>query len=309
MSKKRVFRYLLFVILLVVADRIIGEAISTLSKKQIRDNRIGLLIENKIPAQIYILGSSRALNNYSPEVITAITGKTCYNLGVSGSNIIYHETILDLILTGDTKPEIIIYNIDDYGTLFFAENIIFRKDVLYPYIDNDLINKKVSEVLDRNVTATEICDSYRQNINFINALKYLAYGREVADYKTTNFDSLGSNLLVNRPEDKIPVFGQRNYVLPTHIPDTALAGSFYRIQEKCLNNNIHLILTLPPLYTTPSAYFRQEIKKRGIPGVYWLDFTHQMQQAGYFFNSDHMNKTGALLFSDKVGHAIKNIRN
>ncbi len=309
MTKKRVLRYLLFLIMLVVADRIIGETISMLAKKQIRDNRIGLLIENKIPAQIYILGSSRALNNYSPEVITGITGKTCYNLGVSGSNIIYHESILDLILTNENKPETIIYNIDDYGTLFFTENIIFRKDVLYPYIENDLINKKVSAVLDRNVTATQICDTYRQNINFINALKHLAYGREEADYKTTNFDIMGSNLLVNRPEDKIPVFGQRNYVLPTHIPDTALAGAFYRIQEKCLTNNIRLILILPPLYTTPSAFFRQEIKKRGIPGVHWLDFTHQMQQAGYFFNSDHMNKTGALLFSEKIGHALKNIKN
>lgn len=294
--------------MLVVADRIIGAGISMFAKKQIRDNRIGLLTENKIPAQIYILGSSRALNNYSPEVITSITGKTCYNLGVSGSNIIFHETVLDLILANTNKPETILYNIDDYGTLFFAQNIIFRKDVLYPYIDNDFINKKVSNALDRNVVATKLCDTYRQNINFINALKYIVYGREAPDYKTTNFDSTGSNLLVQRPEDIVPVFGQRKYMLPTHTPDTALAGAFKRIQEKCLNNNIRLILTLPPLYTSPSAFFRQEIKKRGLQGVYWFDYTHQMQQSAYFFNSDHMNKTGAIVFSEKIGHELKSIQ-
>ncbi len=305
--KLRLIRYLLFFILLVVADRFIGAAISKLAQAQIRDNRVGLLIDKKIDADIYIIGSSRALNNYNPAIITQYTGKSCYNLGVSGSNVNFHETMLDLVLQNSSKPGMIIYNIDDYGTLFTMEGVIYRKDVLYPYVDNDLVNKKVSHELDRNIIATKVSDSYRQNFNFINALKYLAYGREATDYTTTNFDSLGANLLVQRPGDKIPVFGRRKFELPTHQLDSVRVSAFRRIQQKCLSNNIQLVLVLPPLYTKPSAFFRQQVKKQGLPGAHWMDFANQMQEASYFYNTDHMNKVGADIFSHKVGGKLKEI--
>jgi hypothetical protein len=306
-NQKRLIKYLLFFIFLFIADRFIGKGISWLAKQQIRDNRIGMLIENKIPSQIYIIGSSRALNNYNPAIISQITGKSCYNLGVSGSNILFHETVLDLVLMSDRKPEIIIYNVDDFGTLFHMEGVIYRKDVLFPYVDHPYINQQVSCELNRKEIATLVSHTYRQNVNFINALKYLVYGREASDYKTTNIDSLGANLLVQRPEDKVPLFGQRKYSLPTHRLYEPHLNAFRRIQEKCVKNNIKLILSLPPLYTIPSAYFRQQVKKQGIAGVHWLDFTNQMQDAGYFFNTDHMNRVGADLFSEKVGRELQKI--
>jgi hypothetical protein len=301
MKNRQILTYLAFLLLLVVCDQLTGRWVASQAKKQIRDNRIGLLLEGKIPASIYILGSSRALNNYDPAVIAATTGKTCYNLGVSGSSVVFHESLLDIIMENNRKPEYIFYNIDDYATLFSMDEIVYREELLYPYVDNPGINRMVCERKDKKEFATIASNAYRQNVNFFNALKYIFYGREVVDYKTTKFDSLGANLLVNRPEDEAPVFGiRKKYRLSRMIPDAEHMEAFRQIQRKCLDNKIKLVLILPPLYYAPSEYFRLLVKKEIMPGVALMDFTYHMQDANLFFNRDHLNKTGAGVFSAKV---------
>lgn len=304
--QNRFIRYLIFVAILITSDQIIGTAISYFAKMQVRDNRVGLLLENKINGQVYIVGSSRALNNYSPEVISKIVGKRVYNLGVSGSNIIFHEAMVDLILQSKTKPVLIIYNVDDYGALFKNDNIIFRKDVLYPYVDNSFINRKISAELNKPLIATFLCKTYRQNVNFISALKYLAYGREKPDYKTTNFDEYGSNLLVQRPNDPIPHF-DKGYDISGSTQMAEYSAAFENIQMQCRANNVQLILSLPPLYKTKTQNFKEMILGHTFPGTTLLDFTDEMQDSTYFFNPDHMNRKGAILFSTKVAENIKKL--
>lgn len=299
--KKRFIKYALFVVLTFIADQVAGTLIAHFAGKQVRDNRVGLLLNDQIHSDIIILGSSRALNNYIPAVITAITGKSCYNLGVSGSNILFHETLLDLILSRANKPKMIVYNIDDYGTLFSMEGIVFRKDVLYPYVDNGIVHASVCRELHKNEIASMLMKTYRHNVNFINATKYLVYGREAIDYKTTNFDSSGANILVQRPEDPVPVFGKAvTFDIPGS-PDPELAGAFKRIQQKCIDNNIQLLLTLPPLFIKDTPGFKQMIASHMLPGIKMLDLAGQLQEPKYFYNKDHMNSEGAAAFSKMVG--------
>lgn len=301
-------RYLLFVIILIVSDQVVGRVISMLAKKQNRDNRIGLLLDGKINADIAIIGSSRALNNYSPDIISKQTGLSCYNFGVSGSNILFHETMLDLILQQDHKPQILIYNIDDRGVLFAVDGIVYRKDVLYPYVDNSLINRKVCEQLKKRYFATFLSETYRQNVNFINAVKFIVYGREKVDYKTTNFNETGADLLEMRPGDAAPLFIHKKYDLLAMKQDTAYVGSFKRIQEKCRQYNIKLVLSLPPLYAENTPGFKELVLSKVSENVELWDFTDKMQEASYFFNADHMNRQGAEVFSGMVATKLKQHR-
>lgn len=290
--------------MVLTADQLVGSFISHFAIKQTRDNRIGLLLDKKINSQIYIIGSSRALNNYSPEVISKITGKSCFNMGVSGSNIIFHELVLDLILESAKKPELIIYNIDDFGTLYKMDAVVYRKDVLYPYVDNGTINRSICEQTGKNEIASILMKSYRQNVNFINSLKYLAYGQEATDYKTTNFDKNGANILVQRPEDRIPTFAASRLPDKPKQFDESNVEAFNRIQKKCLDNNIKLLLSLPPLFTYETKGFESEVRSQMVDGVTLVDFTGQLRDSSYFFNRDHMNKKGALVFSEMVGNEI-----
>jgi len=147
-----------------------------------------------------------------------------------------------------------------------------------------------------------MCNSYRQNVNFFNVVKYLVYGRERVDSLTTNIDSTGSNLLVRGANDPVPVFGARKKNrLRRLVPDEDHVNAFRNIQQKCLDNGIRLILVLPPLYYAPSEYFRQLVKKEILDDIILFDFTYTMQDASYFYNRDHLNSDGALVFSERVG--------
>jgi hypothetical protein len=303
-TTKRILRITLLAAMIMVADQLVGSFIDYYARKQVRDNRIELLLNEHLHQEIFVLGSSRALNNYSPEIIRERTGMSCYNLGVSGSNILFHEAILDLVLSRDSLPKLIVYNIDDYGALYKMDGIVFRKDVLYPYVENQQVNKWVCEVLDKNYVASVLMKSYRQNVNFINSLKYFVYGREAIDYKTTNFNQYGANLLVQRPEDPVPVI--------SHEPQPGLPAdteprheaAFQRIQQKCAEKGVELIMVIPPLFKLPTPGFTEQIGERLLPTTHLVDFSQKLQNSKYFFNKDHLNLEGAVAFSELVSQEI-----
>ncbi len=303
--KNRLLKFVVFGIMLIVSDQLVGWAISYFAKKQIRDNRIGLVADNKINAQIFVIGSSRALNNYDPEIISAKTGKTCYNLGVSGSNIPFHEFLIKLLAIHHKKPEMIIYNIDDYGTLYSNDLIIFRKDLLYPFVDNEMINKEVAEQLDKPLIANYLSSTYRQNMNFFKAAGFPFYGREIVDYATTNFDEHGANLLVNESHHPYPAFISKGYDVSKLTIDSDYVRAYQSIQKICRENGIALVLVVPPIFMKNTEGFMDMIQKFTSPEFSLLDYRGSLNDSLYFYNADHMNRKGATYLSEKLGDDLK----
>jgi len=301
---KSYLKYLLLVAMLVAGDWISGVVISDLARKQARDNRIGLLLEDKINSDIIVLGSSRALNNYVPSVIDSLTGKSCYNLGVSGSNILFHETMLDLVLSRKQLPELIIYNVDDYGALCKMDGIVYRKDVLYPYVDEPMIGDAVCRELNKNKWVSRLSGSYRQNVNLINALKYLTEGREAADYSTTNFDTDGANILEMRAEDRVPQYGSQRALRELPPYEQQHVEVLNRIISKCRDQNVNLLLSLPPLYMPSTPGFEEALRSMAGSDVRIVSFAGSLTNANDFFNTDHLNKSGAHKFSLMIANEI-----
>ncbi len=303
--KNRLLHILLFLVILIITDQLVGTAISYLAQKQIRDNRIGLLLDGKINSDIIIVGSSRALNNYDPEIISDVTGRSCYNFGLSGSNILYHEAIISLMIHQHKKPSLIIYSVDDHATFYEIPNIIFRKDVLYPYVNNDEVNKIVSSQLKKNILATKFSKTYRENMNFVNALKFPIYGQEIVDYKTNHLDKNGANLLIMRREDPPATF--RNHKMNVDNLHISLEywASFRRIQETCHNNNIKIIFVLPPVYIFGYPGFKAILDAAVLYDFPVYDYTNTISDSTMFFNGDHLNNKGAEWFTQKLAPHLK----
>jgi hypothetical protein len=297
-------KYLLLAAMLIAGDWLSGVVISDLARKQARDNRIGLLLDGKIRSDIIILGSSRALNNYNPAVIDSVTGKSCYNLGVSGSNVLFHETMLDLVLSQPDLPELIIYNVDDYGALCKMDGIVYRKDVLYPYVDEPFISDAVSRDSGKNKWVSRWSASYRHNVNFINALKYLSDGREAADYSTTNFDANGANLLLMRTEDRVPQYGSQRALKQMPPLEQNHVDALRRIISKCRDQNVDLLLSLPPLYMPSTPGFEDALRSLVGKNVHIVSYADSLMDATDFFNTDHLNKSGARKFSLMIAKEI-----
>lgn len=299
MMKNRFYKILLFAFIIIVLDQVIGFTIAHYAKLYKFDKRIELLINNKLQKDIFILGSSRALNDFNPSVINKNTPFSCYNLGVSGSNILFHETMLDLILQSNNHPKKIIYNVDDAGALInIDQQIIYRKDELYPYVNNPFINKKVSEYLDKELFATRLSSSYRNNINFVNASKYFTKGIEIPNPQTNNVGINGSNMLSGlQHKTKEVRYINRNKKHLIKDEYQPYREAFLRIISKCKQADIDLTIVFPPTYYTPTIKFRERITELIQNECLILDYATQFKDADLFYNHGHLNKKGATKFS------------
>ncbi|MGQ0828486.1 MAG: hypothetical protein ACT4ON_08840 [Bacteroidota bacterium] len=306
LTKKNILPFL-FVMVLVAGDFIIGKTLSVLAKKQKCDKRIEMLLQNKIDAEIIILGSSRANNDYSPEIIMAHTGQSCYNLGISGTNTLFHETVLDLILLNPKRPKLIIYNIDDYGSLYNTKEAIYRLDELYPYVDHSFVNDRICTQLKKNKIAVALSNTYRENVNFSNSIKYLLFGQEKADYRMNNINKYGATLIVNKPNDPVPVFVKKKLNVSTLKINEEYKQSLISIQNKCKANGIKLMLCFPPKYTDPTFGFYEQITACVSENVTIMDFSKKLKDANHYFDAEHLNKNGAAYFSQLLSEEIKKI--
>ncbi len=299
MKKSQLYKILIFVILLITIDRTFGFLVSKLALKYKHDNRLELVINNKLDKDVLIIGSSRALNGICPKTIEQITGFTCYNLGVSGTNIVFHETILDLVLNSKNIPKTIIYTVDDPASLYkFDDLVIYKQEELYPYVYNDFVNHIVSNRLEKENWVTSVSLSYRNNVNFMSAIKYLARGHEVIAPEINNIDDFGSNLMEGFQKGMEDMKYLEEYPYSLTLEDNLYSSTLLNIISKCKKNNIQLILAIPPVYYTPSTKFNKRIKQLANNQCIVLDYSNEFTENKMFYNYGHLNKNGAIKFSE-----------
>lgn len=308
MNTKYLYKIILFLILIIVIDRTLGFYILKFALKYKHDKRIELVINNELDKELMILGSSRVLNGLSPSVIEQQTGLTSFNMGVSGTNIVFHETILDLLLKSTHIPKIIIYNIDDPATLYnFDDLVIYKLEELFPYVYNDNINRIVSEHLDKENWVTYLSSTYKNNVNFMSAIKYLTRGHEAIAPEINNIDNYGSVLMDGRQigMENIKFLETYPYTLDEEYKPYIL--SLQHIISKCKKNNIQLIMVIPPIYFNPNKEFNKRIKQLANNECVVLDYSGELRDKQFFYNHGHLNKNGAIHFSEMLSKDILKI--
>lgn len=302
MKKKQVYNILFFLLIIVLIDRSLGFIVSNLALKYKFDRRIELLINNQLDKDILVLGSSKTLNGIDPQIIESKTGQSCYNLSYSGSNVEFHETILDLIIQSKNHPSTLIYGVDDLNSLIKYEGItVYRKEELYPYIDNTQINHIVSHKLDKSILASKISSVYHQNVNLVTAIKYLLRGKEVPDYEINNIDDYGANIMFgHQAKHENMKFVNRKFVYDIKYENVQYRDALVRILAKCKTNNINVKLVITPSLVSPTIGFKQRIIElsKGIESIY--DYSNQFTNKDLFYNYDHLNKTGATKFTSLI---------
>lgn len=305
MAKNNIYRLLLFLILIVIIDRSVGTLISKYALKYRYDNRIGLLLKDSLKKDIFIIGSSRALNGYSPKVIEEETNLSCYNLAVSGSNIEFHETVLDLILNSKHKPKTIIYNLDDCATLTaFKGQIIYPLEQLHSYVEYDEINEIVADKMDKKLWTTKVSLTYKHNVNFISAVKYLRNGKEKPSFEINNIDEYGSNLMEGQARGFEDMVFQHNNPYKFDKVYVPYQYSLQNIISKCKSNNIELILINPPIFFVKNENFLEEVSKICNNDAEIIDYSELFASNDYFYNHGHLNKNGAIKFSKQLSKVL-----
>ena len=274
------------------------------------------VFNNKIDADLIILGNSRAEVHYNPQIISNITKLKTYNLGVSGTPINILKIRWDSYINRNPKPKVLVLDLD--LNVLGHSNDLFGKFQYLPYLNtSEYIS--VAKKIDK--------DFYYER--FIPLYKYRGYETAVLKKIKSICDSSDCNNVKDgyvendikwidkdwkNFKSKMLNSNQKKIKLNPEIYDEGLK-ILNEIIEQCKKEKIKIYFVWSPVYYESSSYLPSN--KKYLDSL--LNNIAQKEDIRYFnlisdsiaysksnfYNQSHLNKNGATLFSNKIAELIK----
>lgn len=266
------------------------------------------IINGKVNSDIVIYGSSRAWVHFDSKIISKKLKASTYNLGIDGHNFWLQNLRHKQLLKYNKKPKLIIYSLDVITLQHNTE--LYNYEQFFPYM---LWNKEF-----RNTII-----GYGDNKNFQFSIPLLRYFGRYQAIRAAFEMSLfpknnpiervrgykGQDLLWNNDlENAQKKIGRFKAVL-----NTSLILNFETFLKECKDLNIKIIFVYSPEYIEGQKFIenRSEIirlynnlsKKHSIPFYNFSD-DKICYNRKYFYNSTHMKKIGAELFSNQFADSL-----
>lgn len=264
------------------------------------------LFYNNISPEVAIYGSSRAWVHIDPMIIEDSLGLSAYNFGIDGHNFLLqyyrHKNLLK-----NTTPKTIIHSVD-INTLKKRREL-YNYEQFLPYM---LWNREIYEAT-KNYEGFNIVDftiplaRYIGKNKTLNAMMLRSKGKSI---RTQGFQ--GQNREWN-DDLKRAKTQMGSYTADL---DNASVELFRQYIQECKSLDINLILVYTPEYIEGQQFVtnRSEImtllkgiaQENNLPFLDYSDHYLSMDKK-YFYNSMHLNATGAEIFTRILAHDIKQI--
>lgn len=272
------------------------------------------LFDAKINADLLILGSSRAEFHISPKIIDSTLHLNSYNLGMSAWHFDMQLARFKLYLAHNKKPDYIIHNVDVYG---FAK----RADVVNPEQFLPFINEPILLATTRGHKGE--FDIYQQNIPLLKYKNQQSLAWEgicnfvhlTALYDTTSkYKGYKGN--VYEWNQDFERFKKRYPKGVKYSFNKEIKKQFEEYLAFCEKQNIKVVLLYAPEYYEVQPLYKNkttiiEMCKNASKRYhcYFLDYSNDSlcYQRKYFYNSQHLNKRGAEIFSQKLALDVKRL--
>jgi hypothetical protein len=312
--KKYLLKIIVFLIPIVLLANLADYTLSGILKKSFSfaDGEYPVwndLYNGKINSDIVIYGTSRALKHISPAIITDSLNVNAYNLGINGHSFKSEYFRHQLLLKYDKKPKLIIQTLD--ATSFERNSDLYNPDQFLPYMYKNM------EMKERVYNGFKEIDYRLPMIRYYGKKEALLEALRIAFAPGTNkpvkyrgyqpWDKSWTNDLLKAQEK----FGSFQVV-----SDSGIVSLFERYLQECSQLNIPVIFVYTPEYIEGQKFIsnRSEILnlytklslKYNIPFFNYANDSISYKKE-YFYNSGHLNKAGAELFTAKlVGDLRKN---
>lgn len=267
------------------------------------------ILESKINSNLFIYGNSRAWVHFNATMMTNDLNIPTYNLGINGHGFWLQYFRHSLVLEKNRKPKIIIVSIDEFS--LEKRKDLYNSEQFLPYM---LWNSAI-----KNATK-----SYEGFISMDFEIPLIRYYGKTEALETALSYFLGD---LNNPVQRVKGYqGQlrtwnkdfekakttiKKYEAKVDIPTLDLFRNFI---TECKSQNIKLIFVYAPEYIEGQnfiknreqivAIFTKFSKDYDIP-LYDYSKDAICSQKKYFYNSVHMNKLGADLFTAKLIDTLK----
>jgi len=260
-----------------------------------KDNRLEKIINGKINKELIVMGSSRGARNIIAGQIEDSLGISSYNLSYPGSDIEFHEFLLESLLKFNKPPKIVLLAIDDPSELLPSESIKFRFDRLYPlakysYIHKEMIKRGEKDFLS-NFFALSRINKYnfyivKKHFNALDTIRDcgsmpISFQRKNRNfnYKSIENEYQSSNELFNKVE------------------------AFLKFQQKCISNNIELYMIFSPNFQPHNPSFEKRLIELSYPEVSFFVYdtiNSIYRNNSYFYDEAHLQTNGAIIFTNEI---------
>ncbi len=262
------------------------------------------IAEEKINADCIIMGSSRAWVQYVPHIIDSILSVNTYNLGINAHNFDTQKMRYDFYKTNNSKPKLIVQNIDFSSTISVHSR--YAREQFFPY----LWNPKFRKVVDAKYFTFQEYYLPLMRYNNIEVFKNILAGFLIKDaYYQFNKGYVEHDWRYDATELKKL---DSLYFTPNH----ELKDLFIDYVSNLHNEHIQIVFVYAPYYIEAInkvanldevyATFDSIAKAYDVP---ILDYTYSYlsYDTAYFYNASHLNKRGAELFSIQLAHDLDSL--
>ena len=270
------------------------------------------IYDGTINADLLIMGSSRAELQISPTILDENLKLNTYNLGISAWTFPMQKARFNIYLKYNAKPRYIVHSLD--LQMLSRREDLFNYQQFLPYLNDRDIKSAAKGYKGEFTSAQYYFPMFKYNGNMDLAaagfLEFfnLAKSRRISvkGYREQDLEWDGS----------FETFKKKFPDGYTHAFDSKVAEEFDDYLKFCKENDIKVILVFSPEYIElqPLIVNRKEImsvfeglsKKHDVP---FLDYSsHPIAlNKTYFYNSEHLTKEGAELFSEVLAQDLKNL--
>jgi hypothetical protein len=268
---------------------------------------VNKMMHGDIAAGVLISGSSRACFHYDPRAIAETAGLTVYNCGRNGTRLDEQLGFLKIYLTRNALPAYVIQNLD-VMSLRESNEITDPKQYIgwlgVEEIYRPLRDRKVYFLAYRWFPLLGLVRTGSMETALLGLFApYAGAGDEFDGYRP-------QELAWNSDFEK---FKARNEAGVRWDVSSRMVAALSELIETCRRRGIRIILVFSPEYFESQKYImsRDEIfaaftriaERYAVP--FWDYSADPMcYEQRLFYNSQHMNATGAALFSRSLGQRI-----
>ncbi len=266
------------------------------------------IYDGHLSAEIFIYGSSRAVVQISPAILSDQLGKSCYNLGVDGFNFWTQYFRHQEAAKHAAKPQIILHSLDISSLSHKGQ---FYKAQFLPY----MFQKESIESFAKLYPDFSYFDFrlplvryYGNSTAIFHALKlfFVDQPQELERNRGYRGQDIGWKDDLANAKKKMASFEATI--------DTSCVNLFDKYLQECLARNIKVILVYTPEYIEGQRFVknREDVlqiyndlsTRYGIP---FLDYSADSMSfnRNWFYNSGHLNKRGSEHFTYILAGDVK----
>lgn len=293
-------KLLLFAVLFFLLDKALLLLMGYTSTLEV-DKRLEMAINGEMNKDIIVVGSSRGARNINAAHIEKVTGHKAYNMSYPGSDVEFHDFLVQTIVKFNKKPKLIVLTVDAGHPGQFETNssIKFRLDRLYPLVKYDYVVDELIKRDEKNELLSKLFVLHRLNkSNFDIRPKHFSVLDTIKDN-----GSMPVTFQDKKEDWKFPVPKQHDAA--SEVP--AKREAFLNIIKTCRENGIELLVVFSPNLMPYNDSFEARIKQLAGNNVHYMVYDKAnpvYKDNTYYFDKEHLIAKGANVFTSEISSYI-----